>query len=76
VDGSDGKAVCHFFERNFGRGLHALGGELGLAENERERHGEASGVRCADQLFGTGAGLALEAAAEAVRIILERAALG
>jgi hypothetical protein len=36
VHGSNGEAVGHFFERDFGRGLHALGGELGLAENERE----------------------------------------
>jgi hypothetical protein len=33
-------------------------------------------VRRADELFGIGAGLALEAAAEAIGILLERAALG
>jgi hypothetical protein len=36
VHGSNGEAVGHLFERDFGRALHALGGELGLAENERE----------------------------------------
>src|SRR6266699_6197578 len=58
------------------RGLHALGGQLGLAENERQSHREAAGMRRADELFGLDAGLALEAAAEAVGIVLERAALG
>src|SRR5215813_2729897 len=75
MDGGDGKAVDHLFERDLGRGVHVLGGELGLAENQRQRHREVSGVSRADELLGIGAGLALEAAAEAIGIFLERAAL-
>jgi hypothetical protein len=48
----------------------------GLPENKRQRHGEARGMRRADELFKVAAGLALEAAAEAIGIVLERAALG
>ncbi len=76
MDGGNDKPLCHFVERDFGRGLHALGGELGLAENERQSHREAASVRGADELFRIGSGLAFEAAAEAIRIIFERAALG
>jgi acetolactate synthase I/II/III large subunit len=49
MHGSNGEAVGHFFDRNFGRGLHALGGELGLAENERQNHREVASVRAADE---------------------------
>src|SRR5438132_13316267 len=76
MDGGDGKAVGPFIEADFGRRLHTLGSELGLAEYERQRHRKASGMGRADELFGIGAGLALEAAAEAIGIVLERAALG
>src|SRR5438445_8310218 len=76
MDGGNGKPVGHLFERDFGRGLHALGGELSLAENQRQSHREASGVCRTDQFFGIGAGLALEPAAKAIGIFLERAALG
>src|SRR5262249_46508791 len=76
TDGGDGVAVGHLIERDFGRGRHVLGGELGLAENERQRHGEASGVCRPDEFLGIGAGFALEAAAETIGIVLERAALG
>src|SRR5690349_7647823 len=76
MDGGNGKAVSHFIEADFGICLHALRRELGLAENKRQRHREASGVCGPDELFGIGAGLALEAAAEAIGIFLERAALG
>ena len=72
----DGKTVALLFQRDVGLGLHVLGGELGLAQDQRQRHGETGGVRRADQLFRVGAGLALEAAGEAVGIIIQRAALG
>src|SRR5882762_631169 len=74
--GSNGKAIGHFFERDFGRSFHVLSSELGLAENERQSHREAASVRGADELFRIGSGLAFEATAEAIRIIFERAALG
>src|SRR5882757_6569717 len=76
MDGSDSKPVRHLFERDLGRGLHVLGGKLSLSENERQCHGEARGMRRPDELFGIAAGLALKAAAEAIGIVLERAALG
>ena len=72
----DGKTVALLFQRDVGLGLHVLGGELGLAKDQRQRHGETGGVRRADQLFRIGAGLALEAAGEAVGVIVQRAALG
>jgi hypothetical protein len=71
----DGKAIGHLLERNLGCGLHALGGELGFAENQRQSHREASGMGRADEFLGIGAGLALEPAAEAIGIVLQRAAL-
>jgi hypothetical protein len=72
----DGKTVGHFLQRDVGLGLHVLGGELGLAKDQRQRHGEAGGVGGADQLFRVGARLAFEAAGEAIRIIAQRTALG
>jgi hypothetical protein len=36
MDGGDGKAVGHLFERDLGRGAYVLGGELGLAEKQRQ----------------------------------------
>src|SRR5438046_5796947 len=76
MDGRDGKAIGHFFERDFGRGFHVLSSELGLAQNERQSHREAARMRGADEFFRIGTGLALEAATEAIRIVLERTALG
>jgi hypothetical protein len=46
-----------------------------LAENERQRHGEAAGMGGADQLLGIGARKSFEAAGKAVRVGFERAAL-
>src|SRR5439155_3673428 len=51
MDGGDGKAVGHFFERDLGSGLHVLGSKLGLAENEGQSHREAPCVGGADELF-------------------------
>jgi tripartite-type tricarboxylate transporter receptor subunit TctC len=62
MHGGDGEAVGDLVERDLGGGVHALGGELGLAEDQRQRHGEAAGMGGADQLLGIGAGLAFEAA--------------
>src|SRR6202035_992523 len=76
MHGSDGKPIADFFERDVGLGLHLLSGELGLAQYQRQRHGETGGMRRADQLLRVRARLALEAAGEAVWIVLERAALG
>ena len=54
-----------------------LAGALaGFAQDQGQRHGKAAGMGGADQFFGIGAGLALEPAGEAVRIIVQRAALG
>jgi hypothetical protein len=49
------RPVGRFFERDFGRGLHGLGSELGLAENERQSHREAGGMSGRNKLFGVGA---------------------
>jgi len=73
MNGGDGKAVGHLFERDLGRGLQALGGELGLGENERQSHSEASGMAAPMSSSGL-VPLALEAAAEAIGIVLECAA--
>ena len=72
----DGKTVGYFLQRDVGLGFHLLGGELGFAQDQRQRHGETGGMRGADQFFRIGAGLALEAAGEAIGIIAQRAALG
>jgi hypothetical protein len=39
------------FSSDVGLGFHLLGGELGLAEDQRQRHGEAGRMRRADQLL-------------------------
>src|SRR5690606_31692527 len=51
------------------------GGEAGLAELGRQRHGEAAGVRGGDQLFGVGALLLAEAGVETVGGAGQQAAL-
>src|SRR5450755_2194383 len=76
MDGRDREAVGLLFKRHVGLGLHMLGGELRFAENERQRHREAAGMRRADQFFRIGPRLALEAAGKAIGIILERTAFG
>jgi len=69
-------AVAHLVKRDLGGRLRALGSETRLAQNERQRHGEAGGVSGADQFLRVAAGLALEPAGETVGIGLQRAALG
>ena len=76
MDGGDGEAAFDLFEGDFGRGVHLLGDEFGLAQDEGERHREAARVGGGDELFGVGAALALEAAGEAVGVRLQGAALG
>src|ERR1700738_2061418 len=76
VHRGDGKTLALLFQRDVSLGLHLFGGELGFAEDQGQRHGKTGGMRGADQFLRVGARLALEAAGEAVRIILERAALG
>ena len=76
MDLGDGKAVALLFQRHIGLGVHLVGLEAGLAQDQRQRHGETAGMGGADQFLGIGAGLAFEAAGEAVRIVVERAALG
>ena len=58
-----------------------LGGELsrGIAaglQPERERHGEATGVRRGDELFGVGTLLVLEACLEGIRRLCEHTGIG
>ena len=65
------KAVADLFKGDIRLGFHLFGSELGFAEDQRQRHGEASGVRGADQFFRIGARLALETAGEAVGIGLQ-----
>src|SRR5665811_2382615 len=74
--GGDGEAVTLLVESDFRGCLHLVGGELCLAEDQRQRHREAAGVRRADQLLGIGAGLAFEACGKAVGVFLECSALG
>src|SRR5258708_39317825 len=76
MHGGDGKALALLFQRDVGLGLHLLGGELGFAEDQGQRHGETGGMRGPDQFLRVGARLALKAAGETVRGFLERAALG
>src|SRR5258708_845837 len=76
VHGGDGKTLALLFQRDVGLGLHLLGGELGFAEDQGQRHGETGGMRGPDQFLRVGARLALKTAGEAVRVFLERAALG
>ena len=69
MHGCDGKTVALLLERDVGAGLHLLGGELGFAEDQRQRHGETGSMGRPDQLFRVRARLALETAREAVRVI-------
>src|SRR5438309_2022574 len=76
MHGSDGETIAHLFERDVGAGLHLLGSELGLAEDQRQRHGEAGGMRRANEFLRVRTRLALKAAGEAIWIVFERAAFG
>ena len=76
MNGGDGEAVSLLLQGDVRTGLHMLGGEMRLAEDQRERHGEAAGVGGADQLFGVGAGFVFEPAGKAVRVGIQRAAFG
>jgi len=72
----DGKTGVSFFQCD-GRGrVDARRRETGLAEFRRERHRETARVRCRDEFFGICADAVLEARAERVLRLLERAALG
>jgi hypothetical protein len=53
-----------------------FGLQLRFAQNERQRHRKTPGMGGADQLFRICARLSLKAAGKAVRIFVERAALG
>ena len=50
----DRKTIALLFQRDVGLGLHVFGGELGFAQNQRQRHGEAGSLRRADQLLEPG----------------------
>src|SRR3974390_2855335 len=76
MHGGDGEPVRDLLESNLSGCLHPFRSEFGLAQYERQRHREAAGVGRADEFFWVGARLALETAAEAVRIVLQRTALG
>src|SRR5882724_7197293 len=71
-----GEAVVFFLQRDLGLGVHLGGGEAGLPQDQRKRHGEAARMGGADQLFRIGAGLAFETGGETIRIFFQRAAFG
>src|SRR5260370_9924916 len=54
------EAVSDFFEADGGGGFQFLRGETGAAELRGKSHGEATGVRGAEQLLGIGANAVLK----------------
>ena len=76
MDRRDGETALYFFQRDLGGRFQFFGGELCLAQDQRQRHGEAAGVRRADQLLRVRARHPLKPAGEAVGMRLQGAALG
>ena len=76
VNRGNGIAALDLLEGDLRRGAHLRRGQLGLAEDERQRHGEAGGMGGGDQFLGVGAGHFAEAGAEAVALVVEHARLG
>ena len=66
----DRHAAFAFFERNLGSGMHALRLQAVLEEAVVEGHGEAAGVRSAEQFFGVGAAACFEPRHEAERAVI------
>ncbi len=71
-----GEPVADFFEADDRFGFERAVAVPRLGEAEAERHSEAAGVCCGDQLFGVGAGLILETRLKTVGLVVERARLG
>jgi hypothetical protein len=76
MDGRDGQDVSDSLQCDVSLRVYALGGELGLVQDQRQCHGEAAGMRRADQLRTDWYGLFAEAVIENVGSVLERTALG
>src|SRR6266404_672970 len=68
LDSGDSKRFANFFESNGGAGVDMGWRETGAGKLRGQRHGEAPGVRRADQLFRVRARLAvLETCLERIR---------
>ena len=76
MDCGDCIAIGEFVERDFGCGLDGVGNHARLTEYQRKRHGEAAGMRCAQQLLRIGARAAFKASGEPIGRVLQYAGLG
>jgi len=56
----DGETVSFFVERDGAGGVDAIGDEAFILQDEREGHGEATGVRGGQEFFRIRAGALLE----------------
>src|SRR6266851_4457540 len=72
----DAEAVSHFFEADGGGGFQFLRGETGAAELRGKSHGEATGVRGGEQLFGIGTHTVFKTGAEGILGLFQDAAIG
>ncbi len=70
------EAVSHFFEADGGGGFQFLRGETGAAELRGKSHGEATGVRGGEQLFGIGTHTVFKTGAEGILGLFQDAAIG
>ncbi|MBP1871438.1 hypothetical protein J2Z19_001150 [Ensifer adhaerens] len=75
MDRGDGKTVGDGFERDLGGGLHALGREPDLSQDQRQCHGETTGMSRADEFLRVCARHALETSCKAVGIVFQGPAL-
>src|SRR5690606_35149404 len=75
-DGGNAEAFAVLVQCDLGSGGDTVGGKAGLAEHQRQGHGEAAGMGSADQFLGVGAGCAFEAGVKAVWIVLQGTAFG
>src|SRR5258708_25539740 len=60
VDRGDRVTAIDLLQGNLGRSAHLLGGELRLAQHQRQSHREAACMGGSDQLLGIAAALPLE----------------
>src|SRR4051794_33771539 len=75
MDRRDRVAAFDLFQRDLRRRVHLFGGELGLTQDQGQRHRKTTRVRRCDQLFGVTAALSFKSCGKSIRIVLESAAL-
>ena len=70
------EAAVFLFKEDRGLGFDAIGDQIVVFKNHRQRHGETGRMGRANQLFGVGAVFAFETGVKAVGLVADHAGLG